>query len=279
MKQLIADSGGTKTKWIYFKDEDTDFQILETKGLHPNVLTTEEIAKELSLVKNWCGEINLLTFYGAGLSTEESKVTFRNLLSNTFTKSTLAVEHDILGAARALCQNDKGIACILGTGSNSCVYNGEEITDNRISLGYLLGDEGSGAYLGKSLLKLFLESELNENLHTKFLNYFELSPQEWIQKLYDAENNPKQVFAAVVPFLKKYEQDEQVQTLLEMGFTAFLKRFVAVYNTNKNTPLNFNGSIAFHFQEALKAVCSKNGYLVGRIVKSPEELLWQFHKK
>jgi glucosamine kinase len=279
MKQLIADSGGTKTKWIYFKDEDTDFQILETKGLHPNVLTTEEIAKELSLVKNWCGEINLLTFYGAGLSTEESKVTFRNLLSNTFTKSTLTLEHDILGAARALCQNDKGIACILGTGSNSCVYNGEEITDNRISLGYLLGDEGSGAYLGKSLLKLFLESELNENLHTKFLNYFELSPQEWIQKLYDAENNPKQVFAAVVPFLKKYEQDEQVQTLLEMGFTAFLKRFVAVYNTNKNTPLNFNGSIAFHFQEALKAVCSKNGYLVGRIVKSPEELLWQFHKK
>jgi glucosamine kinase len=279
MKQLIADSGGTKTKWIYFKDEDTDFQILETKGLHPNVLTTEEIAKELALVKNWCGEINLLTFYGAGLSTEESKVTFRNLLSNTFTKSTLTLEHDILGAARALCQNDKGIACILGTGSNSCVYNGEEITDNRISLGYLLGDEGSGAYLGKSLLKLFLESELNENLHTKFLNYFELSPQEWVQKLYDAENNPKQVFAAVVPFLKKYEQDEQVQALLEMGFTAFLKRFVAVYNTNKNTPLNFNGSIAFHFQEALKAVCSKNGYVVGRIVKSPEELLWQFHKK
>jgi len=277
---LIADSGSTKTDWILTTAENSILEV-ETMGINP-VRDSQDaifgiIRNELVPQLPQQYHISRIHFYGAGcIAPYKSNV--EEVLTRTFTSTEeIQVESDLLGAARALCGNKAGIACILGTGSNSCLYDGKEIISNTSPLGYILGDEGSGAFLGKTLVGNVLKKIFRPQLQELFLNRFQLTAPIIINKVY-REPMPNRFLASLVPFLSEHREDTEIHHMLIWAFRQFFTRNVIAYG-HPEMEIKMVGSIAFYFEKEITEAAAKEGLKIGKILQKPARDLADFHRK
>lgn len=276
--KLIADCGSTKIDWCLL-DGTTTVKQVYTCGMNAIMLTEEEMAQRIreELLPEVSGfAIDEVYFYGAGCISPEVCANVANAIRASIPASVIEVHTDLLAAARALCGHNPGIACIMGTGSNSCCYDGEKIVDNVSPLGYILGDEGSGAVLGKLLVGDVLKNQLPAELCEKFLKQYELDRMTIIRRVYK-EPGGNRFLASVTPFLIQNIEEPAVHRLVLNSFKSFFVRNIANYDNYRELPVNFVGSIAFYYQEVLREAASAMDCTVGTIIKSPMEGLIKFH--
>lgn len=276
---LIADSGSTKTGWcLSGKDNLPDY--FSTGGLNPFFRTSEDIESELreKLLPGIRSTVHYIYFYGAGVINREKGDIVKSALQKLFPQAKIEVESDLLASARATLGKEKGIACILGTGSNSCLYDGENIVEHVPPLGYILGDEGSGAVIGRKLVGDYLKGIMPENLTVKFKQQFPFSYAELMDGVYKKEK-PSKFLAQFVPFLKAYIAEEYCKSRIENSFEEFVIRNISQYSNFREQPVSFVGSVAFHFKEQLENVMKKNQLQLEMVLKDPLNGLLQFHSK
>lgn len=274
---LIADSGSTKTHWTVV-DETKVVSEVFTDGINPFYQTDLEIIAlletQLSLKMDNKAVSNIF-FYGAGCSFPEKKLLVRNALASCFETATIEVESDLLGAARSLFQCEKGIACILGTGSNSCYYDGRDIVENVSPLGFILGDEGSGAVLGKLFVADCLKNQLPVELKEKFLKQYDMTPALILDRVYK-KPFPNRFLAQFAPFLAKHLEEPCIFNLVYDSFDAFFVRNVLQYQLEE-MQVGIVGSIARYFKETLEIVAFERGIVISEIIQSPMNGLVKFH--
>lgn len=276
---LIADSGSTKIDWCVVDHGKLVKQVF-TCGMNALLLTEEEmqlrIATELaSEVSDY--PIDKVYYYGAGCVSEEVCNNVRNAIAASIKADHIEVYTDLLAAAHAVCDREPGIACILGTGSNSCVYDGKNITDNVSPLGYILGDEGSGAVLGKILVGNVLKNQLPQHLCDKFLEQYQLDRLTIIRRVYK-EPQANRFLASVTRFLIENINEPSIHQLVYNSFKSFFVRNIANYKGYKEYKINFVGSIAFFYQDVLREVAADMGCTVGNIIQSPMDGLINYHR-
>jgi len=277
---LIADSGSTKTAWRLIKSESTIIP-LETIGYSPQYITTDEMIDDLKEIlipqlPVLTNDISKISFYGTGCSTPRTVTIIQLALENVFEKAEIEVNHDLLGAARALCGHSSGVACILGTGANSCLYDGQFITDNIPSVGFMLGDEGSGGYLGKQLVRAYFYRELPEDLELAFAKKYQLTRDDMLLNVYK-KSAPNRYLASYTKFLSEHLEHPFIWEFVKNGFQDFLDAMVLKYENIENLPINFLGSIAVHFQPVLEAVLLENNLHFGRVIHNPVRELVRYH--
>lgn len=309
---LVADSGSTKTDWVLL-DENGE-KTFQTQGLNPVLMPEEAIVDILrcellpeieSLSGSGMSPKNLaetaweIFFYGAGVrpdQIEKMNEAFHEAFDagSPFAaiapRSTLHTPHitlhtphvtlhaasDLLGAARALCGHSEGIACILGTGSNSCLFDGEKIVKNTPALGYILGDEGSGTALGKAFLNAIFKGLLPAELRDDFLAETGLSLDEIIQKVY-REPMPNRFLASTSLYMSRHLDNEALKTLVIDSFRRFFRHNIVPYD-RRDLAVNFVGSIAAHYESQLREAAEKEGFKVGKILSKPIDALCEYHK-
>lgn len=276
---LIADSGSTKTTWCFISTENkTTF--FSTSGINPYFRTTKDIVDELKaeLVPKISGPVQRVYFYGAGIVNDEIGSGVGLAIAECFQGAAVETHSDLLAAARATLKGNKGIACIMGTGSNSCLYDGEKIVEQVPPLGFILGDEGSGAVLGKKLLADVLKGIIPENLAKKFRQKFSYQYADYLQKVYKQER-ANTFLASLVPFISENINEEYCRELLSTSFVEFAVRNILQYTNSRSQPVCFVGSVAFYFKEVLHEVLEKKGLTMGIVLKEPMEGLIEFHSK
>ncbi|MCI7071665.1 BadF/BadG/BcrA/BcrD ATPase family protein [Bacteroides pyogenes] len=276
---LIADSGSTKTDWCV-AEHGKALQRICTKGTNPFFQTEEEIGDEIAtalLPQLQTNELDAVYFYGAGCAFPDKIEMVRRAVGRHFrVKRDIEVCTDMLAAARALCGHEAGIACIMGTGSNSCYYDGRKIANNVSPLGFILGDEGSGAYLGKRLVGDILKNQISRELKDKFLKQFDLTPATIIDNVY-RKPFPNRFLASLSPFLAQNIREPAIHRLVLESFKDFLERNVMQYEYQKHK-IHFVGSVAYHYKEVLEKAAEEKGICIGTIIQSPMEGLIRYHK-
>lgn len=276
---LIADSGSTKTNWCLTENSMVIKHIF-TKGINPFYQTEEEITRELelSLIPFLKGlKIDQIYFYGTGCAFPDKIAMVSGALGWHFKNVSIEVQSDLLGAARSLFIDRKGIACILGTGSNSCLYDGKQIIENVSPLGFILGDEGSGAVLGKTLVADCLKNQLPAALKDKLLNTYELNAQIILENVYK-KPFPNRFLAKLTPFLLENIHEPSIYKIVHDSFDAFFVRNVMQYPL-ENVQVGFVGSIAHYFHDILETVASKRGIAISQVVQNPMDGLVEYHSK
>ena len=278
---LIADCGSTKIDWCILKGDKLVKQFFTT-GVNALLMPEDKIRAtfETELKPQVEGsEISEVYYYGAGCLSEEicSNVS-RSIASVIPSATTISVNSDLLAAARALCGRNPGIACILGTGSNSCYYDGEKICDNVSPLGYILGDEGSGAVLGKLLVGDVLKKQLPAELCEKFLKQFNLDRMKIIENVYK-KPAPNRFLASLSPFLIQNIEEPAIHRLVLNAFKSFFVRNIENYANFKEVPVSFVGSVGFYYREVLNEAAKALDITIGTVIKSPMEGLLKYHSK
>ena len=276
---LIVDSGSTKTDWCLC-DNSTALNTIQTQGINPYHQTEEDIERilreELLPQLNTYASIPLkVIYYGAGCANETACNRIKEAVCQVLETEDIAVHSDLLGAARALCGHEAGIACVLGTGSNSCLYNGKEITANIPPLGYILGDEGSSAVLGRRLVGDCLKNQLPEAIREEFLSEYKLTQEIILEKVY-RQPLANRFLASLTPFLSKHKDIPEIHKLLVESFVDFFARNVKQYR-HPWLRIHFVGSIANAFSAELKEAAESLGMELGKIMKSPMEGLIKYH--
>ena len=276
---LIADSGSTKTDWCVVENGVLVQQIF-TKGTNPFFQSEEEISNEIAtalLPELKTDEFNAVYFYGAGCGfPDKIEIVHRAISKQLKVKGNVEVATDMLAAARGLCGREAGIACIMGTGSNSCYYDGENIVANVSPLGFILGDEGSGACLGKLMVGDLLKNQMTPELKEKFLKQFNLTPADIIDRVY-RKPFPNRFLASLSPFLSQNINEPCVHDLVLNSFKAFFKRNIMQYENYQNLKVNLIGSVAFYYKEVLAEAAEAMGIQLGTIIQSPMEGLIKYH--
>lgn len=276
--KLIADSGSTKTEWCLLDGKKK--KLVNTQGLSPYFLSgiqiKEVLEKEL-LPKLKKAVPDEIFFYGTGCSNPGNVKIVKEAIKAVFRKSKIAVDHDLMGAAKALCGHEKGIACILGTGSNSCYYDGKKIVKNSPGLGYVLGDEGSGAYLGKKVIQYFLYNTFEPDLMDRFKAKFNTNSIEILDAVYK-HPLPNRYLANFAVFLKENRGHYMIENIIEDGFNDFFFNHIYKYRESWTMPINFIGSIAYGFKDVLKDLCGSYELQLGKVLKNPMEGLIKYHQ-
>lgn len=280
---LIADSGSTKTAWMLMQEGRCD-AVCHTRGINPVLQTADEVVQllEAELLPALpvqdvvaAGTSGRIFFYGAGcLPSRRGAV--ETALRSLFPEAEIRVDSDLLGAARALCGHAEGIACILGTGSNSCLFNGERIVQNVSPLGYVLGDEGSGAVLGRCLVGDLLKGCLPETLKECFLTAYGLTPEAIIEHVY-RRPMPNRFLASFAPFLAQHREEPGIRRLLLDNFRLFFQRNVAAY-ARPDLAVHCTGSIAFFFADELSEAARREGFALGCIERTPLDGMVAYHR-
>ena len=276
---LIADSGSTKTQWCLLQNKNK--KMLATQGISPYFLDDERIGQILQkelLPKMKNVEVDELYFYGTGCSNPDNVALVKRGLKKVFAKAKITVHHDLLGAAKGLCGHDKGIACILGTGSNSCFYNGKKIVKNSPGLGYILGDEGSGTHLGKKVLQHYLYGTFDEELMDKFEAKYTETRSQMLDNVYKKEM-PNRYLANYTYFLIENRGHYMIENIIEDSFNDFFFNHIYKYRESWTLPLNFVGSVAYGFKDVLKQMCADYELTLGKVLKNPMEGLIKYHSK
>lgn len=275
---LIADSGSTKTDWCVV-EQGQMVQQITTKGTNPFFQSEEEISNEIAtalLPRLKSNTLDAVYFYGAGCAfPDKIEAVHRAISTHLDVINDIEVSSDMLAAARGLCGHEAGIACIMGTGSNSCYYDGKEIVTNVSPLGFILGDEGSGAVLGKLLVGDLLKNQLPTALKEKFLAQFNLTPADIIDRVY-RQPFPNRFLASLSPFLVQNLNEPGIHALVLNSFKAFLRRNVMQYDY-QHSRVHFIGSVAFYYKEVLQQAADETGVQIGTILKSPMEGLIRYH--
>lgn len=286
MITLIVDSGSTKTSWCFAFLPDTKSadgaRTVTTEGLNPAVMSAEEVEEKIAKALNHClqslsisaADVENVFFYGAGCIAGRAGVVSESI-SSILVDARIYVADDLLGAARALCGHKAGIACILGTGSNSCLYDGENIVAHTPALGYVLGDEGSGAVLGRKFLNAVLKQTLPEKIRKRFLQESGLDMAEVINRVYRSPA-PNRFLASMSKYIHGYLDEKEVRDIVVDNFEDFIRNNILAYGDKFRT-INVVGSIAYHYKEQLTEAASRNGFQIGKIIKSPIEGLIEYH--
>ena len=274
---LIADSGSTKTEWCLLVGKKRT--IIYTQGISPYFLNTDQIQQLLEIelktkIKNI--EPDEVYYYGTGCSSTENVKSVKLALKKAFAKAAIFVDTDLMGAAKALCGNEKGIACILGTGSNSCYYNGKKIIKNSPGLGYILGDEGSGAYMGKKVVQYYLYNTFDPDLMDRFNAKYNTNKMEILDAVYK-HPLPNRYLAGFVTFLIENRGHFMIENIIEDAFNDFFFNHIYKYRESWTSPINFIGSVAFGFKDVLKEMCNSYELQLGRVLKNPMDGLAKFH--
>lgn len=273
---LIADSGATKADWCLARGKEV-LHRFTGKGITPVFQTKEEMAREIRenvLPPLEEAPIEAIYFYGSGCIPEKVPIV-REALHASFPLETIEVYSDLIAAAHALCGHQAGIACILGTGSNSCEWDGTRVVKQISPLGFILGDEGSGASLGKQLVSDALKEQLTGGLKEALLEEYRLTPALVIDKVY-RQPFPSRFLASLSPFLLKHIADPSIRRLVHRSFSDFFERNVMQYDF-QNNKVNFVGSIAWHYAAVLKEVAAEKGIEIGNIIQSPMEGLITYY--
>ena len=272
---LIADSGSTKTEWaLISKDENVKFQ---TPGMNPYFASDDDIRKILKEVKQWSGAnvIHSIKFYGSGCNSSEKGKEMHTLFEEVFSDTEIEIHSDLIGAAVSLFKDKAGIAVILGTGANSGYFDGKEIIFKTESLGYVLGDEGSGAYLGKEFIRELLYGNLTKEIQDEFYSEFNIGKVEILESIYK-KPYANRYLAAFTVFLKKHESDSNIRKIISDSFELLVHNHLIKYPQKENADFGFVGSIAFHFKEILLEVCHRNNIRVSSVIKKPMDNLIVF---
>lgn len=277
MKFLIADGGSTKTDWSIVSGNQ-EIDRIKTRGINPFFQTKEDISAEIRdnlvpEIKKY-DSIGGVYFYGAGCAFPEKNEILRRSITH-YLPVPVEVGSDLLAAARALCGHSPGIACILGTGSNSCLYDGKDIVRNISPLGFILGDEGSGAVLGKLLVGDVLKNQFPTALQEAFFAESGLTPAVIMEKVYK-QPFPNRFLASLSPFLLRHIEEPYIYDLVSNSFRAFFARNVMQYGC-RDYPVHLTGSIAWYYQDILKDVAREFGFRLGTIVQSPVQGLIRYH--
>jgi glucosamine kinase len=275
---LIADSGSTKTEWIVL-DNDKNTRNFFTSGFNPYYFKQDEIerilTRELPSDLNY-PEINKIFYYGSGCSTEYNISIVQNAFESVFETTDITIYHDLLAAVHALLGRNAGIACILGTGSNSCAYDGEKIVQQVPSLGYLLGDEGSATAIGKKLITAIIYKEAPEALVNAFHKTYNLSLGQILDAIYRKEK-PGVFLSGFSRFVGEHIYHPFCRNLVSEVFDDFIRVQLSKYDNYRTIPVSFTGSVAFHFSEILKERLAKQEIIMGKILASPAEGLITFY--
>ncbi len=275
--KLIADSGATKCEWCLISG--TKKKKIFTQGISPYFLSEADIVallqKEL-LPKLKNAVVDEVYYYGTGLGNITNVKLVRRALKKLFPVAGIEANTDLLGAARALCGNDKGVACILGTGSNSCYYNGKKIVRNSPGLGYVLGDEGSGAYLGKKVIQHYLYNIFDEDLKARFNATFTTTAHDILERVYKMPQ-PNRYLASFTVFLAENRGHYMVENIIEDGINDFFFNHLYKYRESWLYPISFAGSVAYGFQDVLQELCSTYELELGKVLKQPMDGLVEYH--
>ncbi len=275
---LLADSGSTKTDWGLVENGKL-VKRLRTSGMNPFQMSEEAITEEIKthLVPELPGTVlDEVHFYGAGCTKEKQPIVERALRANLTINGECEVASDMLGAARGICGHKPGIACILGTGSNSCSYDGKNLVKNVSPLGFILGDEGSGAVLGKLLVGDVLKNQMPEAITKRFFEKYKLTSAEIIDRVY-RQPKPNTFLASFVPFLEENIDEPKIYNLVKESFRSFLRRNVMQYDGWQTLPTGFNGSIAKIYKKPLLEAREEEGIHLGRIIQAPMEAMVEYH--
>ena len=275
--KLIADSGSTKTSWKLI-DGSGHIKNIKTSGLNPYSQPEESIIQEVEKVlfpETGTG-IQEIYFYGAGIVNAEKGDIIRRALNRIYPEAIVETHSDVLGAARALFGDQAGIACILGTGSNACLYDGKQITHGISPLGYILGDEGSGSVMGRKLLGDYFKDVMPSRLRDEFGKQFGITHEEALNRVYRTEK-PNQFLAQFVPFLSEHSNSAYCQEFVQHNFMEFFERNVSKLPDYTQYPIGFIGSVAYYFSSILKNTASYFGYDETTIIKEPIDGLEKYY--
>ncbi|HFA48420.1 MAG TPA: hypothetical protein ENJ95_05305 [Bacteroidetes bacterium] len=275
--KLIADSGATKAAWAFVENNEVSGRS-QTPGISPYYMDGADI---LHLLRNhalpFSNEVGEIYFYGSGCDSEDNKTKVEKALKTYFpSASQIEIASDMLAAARSLCQREKGIACIIGTGSNSCYFDGTSIKKNIRGYGYILGDAGSGAVLGRRLLSDFLYGRMPQNIKSLLVSTFRLSDEKILKEVYQGKV-PSRFLASFARFVSDNGAEPYFEELTRKHFSEFVETMLLPYPAVRSLPVHFTGSVAFGFRELLRGLLAEKGLRAGQFLKEPMEGLLRFH--
>jgi N-acetylglucosamine kinase-like BadF-type ATPase len=275
---IIADSGGSKTDWRLIQQSGAIEQA-SAPGFNPYYQPIDDLknnVKELLLPKIK-ENVHKIFFYGAGVSSEKNQEAIKGAFMEFFPAAHIEIGWDLLAAARALCGHEPGIACIMGTGSNSCLYDGKEIVGNVANLGWILADEGSGANIGRKFLVAYLRQTMPEGVRKKFYEVFPLSREEFLERVYQQER-PSAFLASFAKFISQHLKEPYYYKLVYDSFAEFYENNVMKYENYQRLKVHFVGSIAYYFSDILRQVAQDKGITVKNILEGPIAGLTLFHQ-
>ena len=277
LTKLISDCGATKAEWRITDGKRS--KTIITQGISPYFLDTSQIISLLESelkpgLKKW--EVDEVHYYGTGCANPNNASSVKKALRKVFPGSKTEVNHDLMAAARALCGRSKGIACILGTGSNSCYYDGKKIIKNSPGLGYVLGDEGSGAYLGRKVLQYYLYNTFDEDIRARFDAAYVTNASEILENVYK-KPMPNRYLAGFAKFLAENRGHYMIENIIEDGLNDFFFNHLCKYRETWTLPVHFAGSVAFGFKDVLQQLCASYEFELGNVMKNPMEGLVSYH--
>ena len=275
---LIVESGSTKSDWVLLSPENKQ-DVYSSMGFNPYFHSSAVIENELrrhAELMSHAEKIQQIYFYGAGCSSSEMNDIVKLGLTNVFTNAHIHIDHDLIACAYATYSGNPSICCIIGTGSNSCYFDGETVSEVVPALGYILGDEGSGTYFGKKLLSAFLYHQLPKHVEEDFVKEYAIDKNEIVNKVYRNENANVYI-ASFMPFIAKHKDELFFQKMIEDGLRHFIEVHVCCYPNYKDVEINFVGSIASVFRNALDRAANSLGARIGRVVQKPVEGLVSYH--
>lgn len=275
---LIADSGGSKIDWRLLQKNGTIDQA-NTPGYNPYYQPVQDLKKSveevlLPIIKE---KVDKIFFYGAGVSSEKNQLTVQHALKDYFPEARIEIGWDLLAAARALCGHEPGIACIMGTGSNSCLYDGEKIIGNVANLGWILADEGSGAYIGKRFIVDYLRKKMPATLAEQFHARYPFHREEILERVYQHEK-PSAFLASFTKFIFQHLKEPYCYQLIYDSFSEFYEHNVMQYENFQQLKVHFTGSVAFYFSDILRQVANDKGITVKNILEGPIAGLTLYHQ-
>ena len=276
---IIADSGGSKIDWRLLKKDGTIGQA-SSSGFNPYYQPIDHLKKIISeaLLPQVSEKVSKIFYYGTGVSSEKNVQSIQSVFAEHFPQAESEVGWDLLAAARALCGHEPGIACILGTGSNSCLYDGKKIIGNVANLGWILADEGSGTYMGMQLVFDYFRNEMPESLAKQFHTRFPWSREEVLEKVYQQEK-PGAFLASFAKFIFQHLKEPYCYKLAYQSLSDFFENNVMKYENYKNLKVHFTGSIGFYFSDVLRQVANDKGITVKNILEGPIAGLTLYHQK
>ncbi|WP_348667717.1 N-acetylglucosamine kinase [uncultured Polaribacter sp.] len=277
---LIADGGSTKADWIAINSKKEEAFRVRTLGLNPAVVPEVELENrivnmfQLMQIKE---EVTEIFFYGAGCGTPIPTAILKNTLETIFVNATVVVAEDLLAAVYAATGKDPAVVCILGTGSNSCYFDGKDLHMLAPSLGYILMDEASGNYFGKKLIVDYFYKKMPNDIRSKFEKEFDLDADHLKKYIY-REANPNMFLATFAKFMFDFKEEKYVKRLIKKGFQEFFKYRILPYHLGQETPIYFIGSIAHYFRDVLEKVAAKNNLKITGVIQRPIDDLVAYHK-
>lgn len=278
MATLIADSGATKCEWCLLHNGRK--KTLFTQGMSPYFLNSQQVQGILlnELLPKLKGQaIDQIFYYGTGCLDPRNAKMMKAAIAKVFTDTSVHVEQDLTGAAKSVCGHTKGIANILGTGSNSCYFNGKKIVKNSPGLGYVLGDEGSGAYLGKKVIQYYLYGTFDEDLRYKFNDKYKTSAAEILETVY-RKPLPNRYLASFCLFLAENRGHYMIENIIEDGLNDFFFTHLCKFSESWKLPIHFVGGVAYGFRDIVKELCNSYEFELGKIIKNPMEGLIEYHR-